>query len=214
MSEKKTETLEIRISAETKVALQAKARADGVTVSEALRVLIAKYLSPSAPGAQHRRTIMHLSSFGAAMAAAVLGLLVATPVAHAGGLTLGLTTLVQVQGEDSRFVQSQQASLDLQYGSDVVLCLPASDAARRTATAPQVGPGACDFHGGRGYALSVRADAAPGDNVMIHARVLNGDSPLGREASVLLKLNSSAALQASTPSGAETLRLTFFPRKA
>lgn len=41
---KKTEMLEIRVSSETKSALQAKARDDGKSVSEVLRHLIAQYL--------------------------------------------------------------------------------------------------------------------------------------------------------------------------
>ncbi|MFT3726746.1 MAG: CopG family transcriptional regulator [Terricaulis sp.] len=212
MSAKKTETLEIRLSAETKTALQAKARADGTSVSEVLRRLIERYLRSEASGVEHRRMIMRLSSFAAAAAALVLGLLAVAPAAHAGGLVLGLTTLVQVENANARFVQSQQTSLDLQYGTDVMLCLPASGAAPAAAT-PLAHGGSCDFQGGQGYTLSIRADAAPDDSVMIHARVLNTASALGREASVLLKLNSSAALQASTSAG-ETLRLTFFPRKA
>ena len=65
---KKPEMLEIRVSSETKFALQAKARANGKSVSEVLRRLIAQYLSLEAPAHQRRRNIMRLSSAAAGAA--------------------------------------------------------------------------------------------------------------------------------------------------
>ena len=83
---KKTEMLEIRVSSETKSALQAKARDDGKSVSEVLRHLIAQYLGLQPLAHQRRRNIMRLSSLTAGAAALVLAVIALTPSANAGGM--------------------------------------------------------------------------------------------------------------------------------
>ncbi|MBX3428977.1 MAG: CopG family transcriptional regulator [Hyphomonadaceae bacterium] len=211
---KKTEMLEIRVSSETKFALQAKARADGKSVSEVLRQLIAHYLGPQTPVPQRRRTIMRLSSFAAGVAALALTAIALTPPANAGGMLLGLSALIDMPGMSStqgrRIIET---SIELDYGREVLLCVPAEGEATaelRAATTER-----CGFDSASGYAILLSANAAPDDRVLIRPHVLTeGETSMPESASAfLVKLDSWAAMQTQSEQGAQTMRLTFFPRR-
>lgn len=211
---KKTETLEIRVSSETKSALQAKAQSDGKTVSDVLREMIARYLDPQAPAFQRRRTIMRLSSLAAGAAALFLAVLSLAPPANAGGMLLGLSALIDLpttpNASGRRVVET---SIELDYGEEILLCVPAegeaSAAIRSTASE------GCAFNGASGYAILLSANAAPDDNVLIRAHVLGeGETAMPETASAfLVKLDSWAAMQTQSEQGAQSMRLSFFPRR-
>jgi len=211
---KKTEMLEIRVSSETKLALQAKARADGKSVSEVLRQLIANYLGPQTPAPQRRRNIMRLSSLAAGAAALVLTALALTPPANADGMLLGLSALIDLpttpNSSERRIIET---SIQLDYGKEILLCVPVEGEAStriRAATSDT-----CVFGSASGYAILLSANAAPDDNVLIRAHVLSeGETAMPETASAfLVKLDSWAAMQTNQGQAAQSMRLTFFPRR-
>lgn len=211
---KKTEMLEIRVSSETKSALQARARADGKTVSDVLRQLIAHYLNPQIPAPQRRRNIMRLSSLAAGAAALILTAIALTPAANAGGMLLGLSALIDIpttpNASTRRIIET---SIRLDYGKEILLCVPAEGEASariRAASGER-----CAFDSASGYAILLSANAAPDDNVLIRAHVLSeGETSMPETASAfLVKLDSWAAMQTQSEQGAQSMRLTFFPRR-
>lgn len=211
---KKTEMLEIRVSSETKSALQAKARADGKSVSEVLRQLIAHYLGVQTPAHQRRRNIMRLSSLAAAAAALVLAATTLAPSANAGGMLLGLSALIDLPTTpNSSSRQIIETSIELDFGQEILLCVPAEGEA--SARIRAASGGACAFGGASGYAILLSANAAPDDSVLIRAHVLSeGETAMPQSASALLvKLDSWAAMQTQAEQGAQSMRLTFFPRR-
>lgn len=211
---KKTEMLEIRVSSETKSALQEKARADGKSVSEVLRKLIAHYLSPQMSAHPRRRNIMRLSSLAAAAAALVLSAIALTPPANAGGMLLGLSALIDLPTTpNSSGPRIIETSIELDYGREILLCVPAAGEASariRAATGDD-----CAFDGASGYAILLSANAAPDDSVLIRAHVLSeGETAMPETASAfLVKLDSWAAMQTQSGQGAQSMRLSFFPRR-
>ncbi len=211
---KKTETLEIRVASETKSALQTKAHADGKTVSEVLRQMIARYLGQQAPVIQRRRTIMRLSSVAAGAAALIFAAITFTQPAQANGMLLGLSALIDLpttpNSSGRRIIET---SIELDYGREILLCVPAegeASAGIRAATTE-----GCAFNGASGYAVLLSANAAPDDSVLIRAHVLGeGDTTMPETASAfLVKLDSWAAMQTNSEQGAQSMRLTFFPRR-
>lgn len=211
---KKTEMLEIRVSSETKFALQAKARANSKSVSEVLRRLIAQYLSLETPAHQRRRNVMRLSSAAAGAAALVLAAIALTPAASAGGMLLGLSALIDLpttpNSSGRRIIET---SIQLDYGKEILLCVPAegdASAAIRAGTSD-----GCAFDSASGYAILLSANAAPDDSVLIRAHVLSeGETTMPETASAfLVKLDSWAAMQTQSEQGAQSMRLTFFPRR-
>ena len=73
----------------------------------------------------------------------------------------------------------------------------------------------CAFNGAPGYAILLSANAAPDNSVLIRAHVLSeGETTMPETASAfLVKLDSWAAMQTQTEQGAQSMRLTFFPRR-
>ncbi|MEQ1817092.1 MAG: ribbon-helix-helix domain-containing protein [Terricaulis sp.] len=211
---KKTETLEIRVSSETKSALQAKARANGRSVSEVLRQMVAQYLNPQAPDHQRRRNIMRLSSLAAGAAALVFAAIALAPPASAGGMLLGLSALIDLPTTpNSSGRRILETSIQLDYGREILVCVPAEgEASARIRAATSEG---CVFNGTSGYAILLSANAAPDDSVLIRAHVLSdGQTTMPETASALLvKLDSWAAIQTQSEHGAQSMRLTFFPRR-
>lgn len=211
---KKTEMLEIRVSSETKSALQEKARADGKSVSEVLRQLIAHDLSPQAPAHQRRRNIMRLSSLAAGAVALVFAAIALAPPASAGGMLLGLSALIDLPtAPNSSGRRIIETSIELDYGKEILLCVPAegeASAAIRAGTSD-----GCGFDSASGYAILLSANAAPDDSVLIRAHVLSeGETSMPETASAfLVKLDSWAAMQTQSEQGAQSMRLTFFPRR-
>lgn len=211
---KKTETLELRVSSETKSALQAKAKADGRTVSEALRQLIALYLGHRIPVIQRRRAIMRLSSFVAGAAALVICVFALAPAANAGGVVLGVSALIDRPATPNG-TRTVAASIELNFGETILLCVPAraSESGAGLQTAEAITD--CAFDGEPGYAILLSANSAPDDEVLIRAHVLNaGETAMPDTASAfLVKFDSWAAMQTSQEQGAQSMRLTFFPRR-
>ena len=211
---KKTDTLEIRVSSETKSALQARAQADGRTVSDVLREMIGRYLDPQAPAHQRRRNIMRLSSIAASVVALIVAAISLAPSANAGGMLLGLSALVELpatsNGSGSRTVD---ASVELEYGTPILLCVPAGTS--ESGAGIQSRGGECAFNGAPGYAILLSANAAPDDSVLIRAHVLSeGETAMPETASAfLVKLDSWAAMQTQSEQGGQSMRLTFFPRR-
>lgn len=210
---KKTEMLEIRVSSETKSALQAKARDDGKSVSEVLRHLIAQYLGLQPLAHQRRRNIMRLSSLTAGAAALVLAVIALTPSANAGGMLLGLSALIELRTPQSSSHQIIETTVQLDFGKEILLCVPAEGEARAPIRAASAN--SCGFDDASGYAILLSANAAPDDSVLIRAHVLSeGETTMPETASAfLVKLDSWAAMQTQTDQGAQSMRLTFFPRR-
>ncbi|MEZ5971285.1 MAG: hypothetical protein R3C31_05740 [Hyphomonadaceae bacterium] len=73
----------------------------------------------------------------------------------------------------------------------------------------------CDFDGASAYAILLSANATADDNVLIRAHVLSeGEPSMPESASAfLVKLDSWAAMQTQSEQGAQSMRLTFFPRR-
>lgn len=210
---KKTEMLEIRVSSETKSALQAKVRADGKTVSDVLRRLIAHYLASQTPAHQRWRYIMRLSSLAAAAALALTAIALAPP-ANAGGMLLGLSALIDMPTTpDSSGRRIIETSIELDYGKEILLCVPAEGEA--SAAIRAASDESCAFNSAAGYAILLSANAASDDSVLIRAHVLGeGETTMPETASAfLVKLDSWAAMQTQSEQGAQSMRLAFFPRR-
>lgn len=210
---KKTETLEIRVAAETKAALKAKAQRQGKSVSEVLRVMIAAYLRAPDASANRRRTIMRISSLAAGAAALIGVCVVLVPSAGARDLTLGVSAQLDSRSADASSHSVVATQLDLDFGQRVLLCVP-----RRGASDWHSAPNAatCTFPEGGGYAIAVAAHRVDDGTVLIGSRVL-GDGEtlqtvsLADASAMSIALGSEAAFQTGTPS--ESMRLTFSPSR-
>lgn len=208
---KKTETLEIRVAAETKAALQAKAQRQGASVSEVLRTMIAAYLRAPDASANKRRTIMRITSIAAGAAAVAGACLLLIPTAGARDLALGVSAEIDSTNPTTRSSTTVRTQLDLNYGERVLLCVP-----RNGAVASQPNSGACSFADGDGFAIALAAQRIDDGTVLIGSHVLGEGETLQTASladgpSMSVPIGSVAALQTGTAH--ESMRLTFSPSR-
>lgn len=139
-AQKNNAVLEIRLPDTVKTDFAARCRADGVSVSEAVRGLIDAHMT-AAPRAGAADAIRRLfmtkiirrlgAGLGAAAAAGALGLAVLSPMTASAddlGLTfqLALEELVQVGAEREIVSRRISSTLNLDYGAPAVFTLPAA----------------------------------------------------------------------------------------
>lgn len=136
-SPKKSETLEVRISYETKQELSERAELESRTVSDVVRGLLGTYLAKPAVGTKtlpSGDTVMRFKHFIlgklktvlASLAAIVGSSLLMMPIASAEPFTLDLQgeyTEFGVEGTDSKRVRRFETQMELDFGSTIVMSI-------------------------------------------------------------------------------------------
>src|SRR5215470_9186678 len=126
-SPKKSETIEIRLEHATKAALQAKAHAEGRSVSEIIRSLIARYLGVETPSSTWR-SMMRYSVVASVVAVFAAGVFL-IPSAHAHDVSLGVTARVRDMAALPD-LSAPEARFDVNYGQPIVVSVPRSEPKR------------------------------------------------------------------------------------
>ena len=136
-SPKKSETLEVRISYETKQDLSKRAETENRTVSDVVRTLIETYLANPARGTEplpsgdaamrFKHLILEKPKTVLASLAVILGSsLFFMPIANAEPFTLdmqGEYTEFGVEGPDSKRVRRFETQMELDFGSTIVMSM-------------------------------------------------------------------------------------------
>lgn len=171
---KKTETIEIRLDHETKAALQAKARGEARSVSEVLRMLIARYIgagAPSEPWGKERMQYFSLAALGVVL---VAGFLVMSP-ARASDISVGVTTRLETGANDLPDLSEPEARFKVVYGEPIVLCIP-RDAPDRATRA--LAGAACSFGPAGGFRYAIWVDPAADGQIRVSSQLLRPEAPL------------------------------------
>ncbi|MES1201183.1 MAG: hypothetical protein ABUS57_07010 [Pseudomonadota bacterium] len=169
---KKSEKIEVRLDHETKLALQTKASSEGLSVSDAIRGLIVRYVGdPSSSSFRQRRThIMALSSIAAALAT-VMAIGVAG-VAHARDVTVGVASQYIASPEAGPMPDfgPVQTNVDLDYGKPMLLCVPKTQGA-----SPRAIPDGqtCQFDAAGGYTMMLWAQPGYEKSVVVGLQRVN-----------------------------------------
>lgn len=131
---KKTETLEVRLTPETKRSLRSKAAEDGVTLSEVIRILISDYISGERPidqlgaeasdqsqgiRASFRKHPRKLSAIAASLIGGIAFL--SFPAATAEPYTFEISGLVADMDADVRKTSKFDATLEMEKGDAISL---------------------------------------------------------------------------------------------
>ncbi|HWA00816.1 MAG TPA: ribbon-helix-helix protein, CopG family [Caulobacterales bacterium] len=178
---KKSEKLEVRLDHETKRALQAKASSEGLSVSDAVRGLIERYIGDalSSSFVERRKQIMRHSSLAAAIAAAFgIAATLATP-ANATDVTIGVASELMLnppEGPLPELKGNPHVSVALDFNTPVLICAPKASGA-----AVQVAPanGSCSFDVSGGYSLLMWARPGEGRSVLVGWRLLGEGAASG-----------------------------------
>lgn len=209
---KKSETVEVRLSHETKAALAAKARAERRTVSDVIRGLIDDYLRRRPFGSQMTKgvALMRLAAIPAALGAiAVVGLTVISP-ARADDVVLAVSAAIEQAGPGmqifhpndgergrGRIVREFETSVELNVGEALVLCLPRGQSGEMRVVADLRAP--CVFDASSGYALLLRVEAVNEGTAYVTMRPVNKGSDIEGEpaTAIPIRFGQDAAVLAS-----------------